>query len=225
MRRDVRSTTERLRKNLMSGEVIDITVPLRAGMPTWPTSPGYSLETSETEEQGDLVRNSLLTTDVHCGTHIDAPSHFLADGETVDELRLDLFMGEALVIDVPDVQEITPSVLEDLQIPAGTVRLLLKTRNAGWLLSNDDFRADFAALTVSSSEWMVDRDIRLVGIDYLSIELFGGDHETHRKLLRAGTVVVEGLDLSQVGPGVYELICLPMRLQGAEGAPVRAVLR
>lgn len=206
-------------------EYFDITVPLRTGMPIWPSSPGYSLETTETYEQGDVVRNSILTTDVHCGSHVDAPAHFLREGIPVDELPLDAFLGEAVVVDVGEVDEVTPDVLEDCQIERGTERLLLKTPNSGWLLSDESFRRDFTALTPDASDWIVERGVRLVGIDYLSIELFDGDHETHRRLMQEDVVILEGLDLSRVTPGRYELICLPMKLLGAEGAPVRAVLR
>lgn len=178
-------------------------------------------------ENGNDVNVSRLTCDVHTGTHIEASLHFLPDGESVNQIPLDILIGEAYVAHFPDAEIITPDDLDGLNIPPDVERLLLKTGNSRlWEESGHTFRHDFAALNSDAADWIVKRDIKLIGVDYLSVELYGNrDSHNHITFLRGGVVILEGLNLSLVEPGVYELICLPINLVGAEGAPARAVLR
>jgi arylformamidase len=158
----------------------------------------------------------------HNGTHVDAPLHFVPNGETVDTLSLDALIGPATVVDVGDVDRIDAQVLEQ-HVPAGTRRLLLRTKNSTHI--SNEFTTTFVALTADASQWIADHNIDLVGIDYLSIALYKGDTETHTHLLSNGVVIVEGLVLTNVEPGEYDFACLPLLLEGAEGAPARAVIR
>lgn len=207
------------------GELIDISVALEPGIPTWPGSPGLRTRMLSRMDRGDAANGSALDMDVHVGTHVDAPLHFVADGASVESLPLDALVGAAWVAVVSGHEPITRAVLEALEIPP-VERLLLRTSNSA--LWHDDprpFRPDYVALKPDAAEWVVERGIRLVGIDYLSIQCFDDDPSTHRILLGAGVVVLEGLDLTEVEGGAYELIALPLKLAGAEGAPARAVLR
>jgi arylformamidase len=206
--------------------IIDISVPLKPDMPTWPDSVGLRLIRTMSLEAGDKANVSRLDCDVHMGTHVDAPWHFLNDGFTVDEMSLDVLIGPATVAYLPEASVITANELADLNLASGIQRLLLKTRNSGlWAAGVTKFRKDYVALSADASRWVVDRGIRLVGIDYLSVQCYEDNPLTHQILMQAGVIIVEGLNLAGVQAGSYELICLPIRLVGADGAPVRAVLR
>jgi arylformamidase len=207
-------------------ELMDVTVGLWPGMPTWPGSGGVELTRTMRLEKGDFSNGSRLGCDVHVGTHVDAPKHFLEDGSTVEELPLEVMVGPCFVAYLPDVVEITGEVLDDLHLPFGTRRLLLRTRNSElWAAGATEFTSDYAALTASGAQWVVERRIELIGADYLSVQCFGDSGVTHQILLEAEVVIVEGLNLAGVRSGDYELICLPLKLVGAEGAPARVVLR
>lgn len=201
-------------------ELIDITVPVREGMPIYDGNPGVRLELAQSLERGDGANVSRLDFGTHTGTHVDAPRHFLEDGAGAEALPLEAMIGPAHVVDATGLTEdIDAAALEGLDMPAGTERLLLKTRNSGlWEL--DHFTRDFIRLVESGARFCVERSVRLVGIDYLSV----GDPAAHRVLLGAGVVPLEGLDLRAVEPGPYELICLPIKVLGSDGAPARAVL-
>ncbi len=175
---------------------------------------------------GDKCNDSDLSCNLHTGTHVDAPLHFLADGADVTALALDTLIGPAVVAALPEVDVITADDLERLALPPHTRRLLLRTRNSeSWSRGDREFHRDFVALTADAAHWVVARGIQLIGVDYLSVQRFHDGPETHITLLQAGVVILEGLNLSQVVPGDYELICLPLKLAGAEGAPARTVLR
>ena len=206
--------------------IIDISVPLKPDMPTWPDSVGLRLTRTMSLEAGDRANVSRLDCDVHMGTHVDAPWHFLNDGFTVDAMSLDVLIGPALVAYLPEASVITANELADLNLASGIQRLLLKTRNSDlWAAGVTEFRKDYVALSADAARWVVERGIRLVGIDYLSVQCYDDNPLTHQILMKAGVIIVEGLNLAAVEPGSYELICLPIRLMGADGAPVRAVLR
>jgi arylformamidase len=206
-------------------DYLDISLTISPDLPHWPGSPLTELTRRRDMAQGDLVNDSVLTCGVHIGTHIDAPLHFLADGADVTHLSLEALIGPAIVAALPDVAAITARDLEALNLPRDTRRLLLRTRNSErWRQGDCTFCPDFVALTTDAAHWVVARGIRLIGIDYLSIQRFRDNPETHIALLKAGVVIVEGLNLAEVEPGIYELICLPLKLAGAEGAPARAVL-
>jgi arylformamidase len=203
----------------------DISVALDGELPIWPDSPGVYTKLRMAIGQGDDANVTQLSIDVHSGTHVDAPRHCIDDGATVEELGLDPFIGPAIVLDTGPAEEISASVLDAAMIPDDTERLLLRTANSSRPdMYQTPFDADYAALTLDGAEWLASRNLRLVGIDYLSIQRYSEPPDVHRALLGAGIPLLEGLSLAKVTPGAYELICLPMRLVNVEGAPARAIL-
>lgn len=206
--------------------MIDISMRLGTRIPSWPKSPGFQLQAVHRMEQGGELNGSMVLMDIHAGTHFDAPWHFLSAGATAEAVPLELFMGPCVVVDVPDAREITAKLLSTQEIPIGTTRLLFRTQNSErGLVADPEFRSDYVALTPDAASWIVDHGILLVGIDYLSIQKFDHPPTVHHVLLEAGVVILEGLDLRAVAPGDYELVCLPLRMVGTEGAPARAILR
>jgi arylformamidase len=157
---------------------------------------------------------------------VDAPAHFIENGVTVERLPLEILIGPATVVELPEVDIITPELLEALSLPPEIERLLFKTKNSdSWADPGHQFNPDFVALSAESASWIVSKGIHLVGIDYLSIQMFkDAEPLTHRILLEAGIVILEGLNLRDVSPRAYQLLCLPIKLAGSEGAPARAVL-
>jgi arylformamidase len=207
-------------------KIIDITVPLTTDMPIWPGFKGIRITPTMRMDEGDLYNASRLDLNLHTGTHVDAPRHFVQNGSTVEHLSLDVLIGPSYVAYLPDAADVTPNNLTDLNLPPGIERLLLRTRNSElWAAKTIEFKEDFVALTHEAAQWIVDKKIRLIGVDYLSVQRFADDSRTHQILLGADTVVLEGLNLSNVKTGFYELICLPLRLVGTEAAPARAILR
>lgn len=201
--------------------LIDVSVAIRGRMPIYDRNPGVRLERVQSLAGGDSANVSRLEMGVHTGTHVDAPVHFYDDGSGAETLPLQRLVGEALVVDGTAIAgAIDASALAACGIPAGTERVLLKTRNSQ-LWARDDFTRDFVRLDGGGAHWLVERNVGLIGLDYLSI----GDRDAHRVLLAAGIVAVEGLDLRLVEPGRYELLCLPLKLVGADGAPARVLLR
>jgi arylformamidase len=192
----------------------------------WPGDPQVVLERYRQQSKGDASNDSRLACSVHCGTHIDAPAHFIDKGTTIEQLSLDSLVGSATVVEFPEIDRITPDLLETQQIDAQTDRLLLKTKNSElWADPEHEFYPDFVAVSPESARWIVNRGIKLVGIDYLSIQMFNdAEPLTHRILLEAGVIILEGLNLQDVKAGTYQLICLPLKLAGSEGAPARAIL-
>lgn len=173
---------------------------------------------------GDVANASLMTADVHVGTHVDAPLHFVDGGADLEAIPLDNFIGPATVVDLSARTPITAGDLDRAQIAQGVERLLIRAnQQPDWF--ERPFNPAFNALTQDAATWIGDRELKLVGIDYLSIQRFDDGPETHQILLGAGVCILEGLDLSEVSPGDYELVCLPLRLQVAEAAPARAILR
>ena len=161
---------------------------------------------------------------MHSGTHVDAPSHFLAGGASVDQLPLEILLGKARVVDLKVLDRIRRKDLEEADL-RDDIRVLLKTRMSGQLRTRE-FQAGFVSLAEDAAAYLVQAGLKLVGIDYLSIDPHDStDWPAHRLLLGAGVVVIEGLDLSEVEAGEYEMACLPLRIEGAEAAPARVVLR
>jgi arylformamidase len=203
----------------------DVTLTISAEMPIWPGDMPPQLIRTDSLAAGGTANTSQITMSVHTGTHVDAPDHFLGNGRTIESLNIDLLVGRAYVLHVPDVDVITAAVLERSEIPPRTRRLLFKTRNSDyWAKGEKTFQTDFVALSADGAGWLVDRNFRLVGIDYLSIAPYHAGTPTHRILLEAGVVVLEGLDLSKVSQGRYTLTCLPLKLEGSDGAPARVIL-
>lgn len=209
----------------MTREWHDISVALDGHLPIWPGSPGVLTKLLMSIGQGDDANVTQLSIDVHSGTHVDAPRHFIGHGETVEELGLDPFIGPAIVLDTGPAKEITALVLGGAMIPDDTERLLLRTANSSQPdMYRMPFDENYAALTLDGAEWLAAKRLRLVGIDYLSIQRYSEPPDVHRALLGAGIPILEGLCLAEVTPGAYELICLPTRLVNVEGAPARAIL-
>ncbi len=206
--------------------IIDISLTLSPDAPVWPGSQGFHLSWSKKLNRGDSCNNSQISCDSHTGTHLDAPSHFIGNGVTIDQLPLEILIGPCSVIHLPDGDEITSDDLSKAKIEIQNPRLLIRTDNSQlWALNKNDFNEDFIALTSDAAQWIVNQGIKLIGIDYLSIGKFKNGDLTHQILLEAGVIVLEGLNLSNAAPGEYELLCLPLNIKGAEGALARAVLR
>lgn len=194
-------------------------------MPTYPGDPQVSIEPVLQISKGDEANVSRLCMGDHTGTHLDPPVHFIPGGKTVDQLDLDVLYGPARVVDFTRVEKaITAQDLAAAQLPPGVVRLLCKTRNSE-LWGRPGFQEDYVGVAWDAAQWLVDHHLRLVGIDYLSAETFhASEPKTHRTLLGAGVIIVEGLNLKAIAPGDYTLACLPLKIQNGDGGPGRAVL-
>jgi arylformamidase len=206
------------------GRIYDISTPIRSGGLVYPGNPAIRIEPQQAITEGASANVSSVAFGSHTGTHVDAAKHFVDDGETVDRIPLDRLIGPAILLAFPDdLMSIGAADLEKQDIGSHT-RVLLRTRNSTFL-ADPEFVKDYTYLAPDGAEFLVRRGVELVGIDYLSIEQFhSGHHRTHLTLLERRVVIAEGLDLSEPPPGVYELICLPLRLAGLDGAPARAVL-
>jgi len=203
----------------------DVTLTITHDMPVWPGDTPPILVRKGSIDKGDNANTSEVTLSVHTGTHVDAPDHFLNNGKTIEQISLDTLLGRAYVLHLPDVKQITAAVLETADIPPRTRRLLFKTRNSEyWAKGIKEFQTGFTGLTEDAAQFLVDRNVRLVGVDYLSVAPYKQSRPTHRLLLEAGVVVLEGLDLSHVSQGRYTLTCLPLKLGGSDGAPARVIL-
>ena len=206
--------------------IFDITVPIRAGMPVYEGDPAVKIEPWSAFAKDDSSNVSTLNFGAHTGTHVDAPAHFIEGARKIDALNLDVLIGPARVIRVGDeLTEIGVKFVRSCNLQ-GVERVLFHTRNSGFW--NEGFRKDFTHLLPEAAQILVDQGIKLVGTDYLSIEKFhSGHHKTHLTLLSNNVIIVEGLDLSDVPEGDYELICLPLKIGDGtgDGAPARAVLR
>jgi len=207
----------------------DITVPLTNEMPTYPGDPGIQIGDWFTLANGDAANVTYVRLGAHTGTHVDAPAHFIEGATRVEALQLEVLIGKAQVIAVPEALLSINKIFVAEQLKPNITRLLFRTRNSAfWHDNSMQFRQDFTYLESEAAHFLVQQGVQLVGIDYLSIEQFGQKkHETHLALLSEGVVILEGLDLSGVPPGLYELICLPMRIRSGkgDGSPARAVLR
>ena len=206
--------------------IYDISVGLVDGGLVYPGNPEIRIDYQQSLAKGNGANVSSLSMGSHTGTHVDAVLHFIDGGQPVDEMPLERLMGPAVLVAFPDdVAAITDGHLRALTAELeGHRRVLLKTRNSA-LLARPDFVRDYTYLAPEGAAYLVERGVELVGIDYLSIEQFrSGHHRTHRTLLERGVIIVEGLNLVEPTPGVYELYCLPLKLVGRDGAPARAVL-
>jgi len=209
--------------------IYDVTVPLSNELPTYPGDPGIEIGNWRALANGDSANVSVVSFGAHTGTHVDAPAHFIEGASKVESMPLDVLIGEALVVEVPEDVVVIDEAFVTANVAAGTTRVLFKTRNSAfWDETPPQFHSDFTHLNLGAATRLRDQGAKLIGIDYLSIERFkSGTHEVHHALLSQGVVIVEGLSLGDVPAGKYELICLPMRLHSklGDGAPARAVLR
>jgi len=206
-------------------KIHDVSVPVRDGGLVYPGNPPIHIELQQAIAKGAGANVSHVDFGSHTGTHVDAPRHFFDDGAGVDQIPLDVLIGQAMVVGFgDDVRAVTRGDLERFDL-TGVERLLLRTRNSTYLTQDPNFHQDYTYLAPDGAEHLVAQGVKLVGIDYLSIEQFhSGHHRTHLTLLGAGIVIVEGLNLDGIADGRYELCCLPLRLVGCDGAPARAVL-
>lgn len=206
-------------------KLIDISVPLNPNLPVWPGEAPPKIRQTASMKNGDDCNVSYLELGSHTGTHIDAPLHFVDDAKTTNEIPLEKLTGPCQVVDMTGKSRITAADLEALRLPQATEKILFKTDNSRlWDNPRHPFYEDFCALTADAAQWVVDHGIHLVGIDYLSIQLYHDNFDTHVILLSNEVVIVEGLDLREVNPGNYRLICLPLKIEGVEGTLARAVL-
>jgi arylformamidase len=209
--------------------IYDVTVPLFNELPTWPGDPEVQISDWRTLSNGDGANVSLLHFGAHTGTHVDAPAHFIEGAAKVETLALDVLIGEAQVVEVPEDYHAIDEAFVLAHCAPETTRVLFKTRNSAfWSEAKPEFHTDFTYLDFNAATRLVQQGTKLIGIDYLSIEKFGQhDHETHHALLSHGVIILEGLNLSDIPAGKYELICLPLRLRSnkGDGAPARVVLR
>ncbi len=201
----------------------DISLKLTGETLRWVTAPPFELEERRRMSKGDPNNSSALNMSVHSGTHIDAPFHFVADGNTIDQLPVERFIGPALVYAVEAERYITKEHVAGIRLD-GATRVLFKTRNSE-LLHQKEYNPDFVAFSVEAAQSLVELGVELVGLDYLSVAHADEQVPVHRAFLDHGVVLLEGIDLSEVAPGRYELMCLPIPLGDSDGAPCRAVLR
>jgi arylformamidase len=207
--------------------LIDVSLEVGPGLLVWPGNPGVTITPTSRLSRGDTSNVSEIRLGSHTGTHIDPPFHFLDHGMTAEELPLDVMMGEATVADLTGTAgPIGSDELAGLSLSGEVTRLLLRTDNSAiWAADPRAFPDDYVCLSPDGARWVVENGIRLIGIDFLSIEVRGAPgHPTHRTLLEAGVVILEGLDLSGVAPGGYTLVCFPLKIADGDGAPTRAVL-
>jgi arylformamidase len=205
--------------------IYDVSLPISPELPTWPGDPTITIERVSKMEKGEVVNVTRLAIGAHTGTHIDAPWHFLKNGSLVEDISLKVLTGRVYVLELPSVDLITAKVLEEAEIPPRTRRIIFKTTNSQlWHRTPPRFHTDFVAVSADGAQYLVNRGVKLIGIDYFSIAPFDNLVDTHQILLQAGTVIVEGLDMTEVSQGRYTLYCLPLNLIGVEGAPARAIL-
>ena len=209
--------------------IYDVTVPLSNDLPTWPGDPAVEITDCRCLSNGDAANVTALNIGAHTATHVDAPAHFIEGAPKVESLDLNVLIGKAEVVEVPEDYRAINNEFVLAHCSPGAERILFKTRNSAfWNEPKPEFRTDFTYLDLEAARTLVQRGAKLIGIDYLSIEKFHSEkHETHLTLLSHGVVILEGLNLTGIPAGKYELICLPLRLRSnkGDGAPARVVLR
>ena len=205
-------------------KLIDVSVPLDAQLPTYPHNTPFSLEPIKRIAHGDSSNVSTLHLSAHTGTHVDAPRHFFDAGPGTEALSLDLLIGRARVIEVTSRGGVAAGDFDGVDL-SDDIRVLIKTANSR-LWDSAAFHEDYIGVLESGARHLVEHGIKVVGVDYLSVEQFHNPGApAHHVLLGAGTIVIEGLNLRDVEPGIYEMFCLPLRIVGSDGAPARVVLR
>jgi len=206
-------------------KIYDLSLPISPSLIVWPDDPPIEVEQVLHIDRGDICTLSRMNLSVHTGTHVDAPAHFIRGGSHIESLDLQTLIGPALVVEALEATAVNAGVLQSLPIPMGTERLLIKTSNsARWAVGETSFYKEYVAVTADGAQWLVDHGIRLVGVDYLSVAPFTAVVECHEILLGAGVIPVEGLNLHHIQQGLYQFICLPLLIEGSDGAPCRAVL-
>ena len=209
----------------LKAEYIDISVPLSDELPVWPGGYGFHRQQLMHIANGDEANVTRLDYDVHSGTHIDAPYHFVEEGRFTDDIALTHFIGECQVLDFTGLNVITASDLDNKQLAENCTRILLKTGNSAEKWFAKPFNKNFTAISNDAAEWMVTKGVKLVGIDGPSIQKYQDSKDTHVTLLKNELVILEGLYLSGVAEGFYTLICLPVKAKACEGISARAILK
>jgi arylformamidase len=203
----------------------DISLTISEDFPTWPGDPPIELKLISQIDKGDLANVTHLSAPVHMGTHVDAPDHFLDNGKTVEDIPLDYLVGSVLVLEVSSPKIITAQDLAALNIPEGTRRVLFKTANSNhWIEEGHMFQEEFIALGPDAAARLVEMGVNVVGVDYLSVAPYAELVPTHKILLEAEILIIEGLDLSRISAGEYKLYCLPLKIANSDGAPARVLL-
>lgn len=206
-------------------KIHDITRPVFPGMLVWPDNPPMSITRALDQTRGDVATVSNLALGAHTGTHIDAPLHFVLGGAGVEAIALETLCGPAEVRHALEAEALTAEVFEQMQLPPGTTRLLVRTRNSErWARAEQMFDENYVAITAAGARWLVEHGIRVIGVDYLTVAPFADLITTHLILLQAGVVPLESLDLGRIAPGAYTLYCLPLKLVNCDGAPARVML-
>ena len=209
----------------MASPWIDVSITLRTDMVHWPGDPPARITHAKDMERGDPCTVSLLEMGAHVGTHMDAPAHFVRGGSGIDKMPLDSAIGPARVITIRNRESIKPDDLVRHRIRRGE-RILFKTHNSARCWDTDSFVQDYVYISGAAARYLTERQVRLVGVDYLSVSGFHADGvDTHQILLKAGIWILEGLNLRRVRPGRVQLVCLPLKIAGADGAPARALVR
>jgi len=205
-------------------KLIDVSVSIDSNLANYPGNTPFTLEAIKRLERGDSSNVSTLHLSAHAGTHVDAPRHFFDDGGGVEALPLEMLCGRTRVIELTTRRSVTAEDLAPFDL-SEDVRLLLKTHNSR-LWGTPEFHTDFIGVTEGGARFLVDRGVKVLGVDYLSVEQYKTPGApAHHVLLGGGTIVIEGLNLRDVDPGIYEMFCLPLRIVGADGAPARVILR
>lgn len=209
---------------MKNNTIIDITFPISKKTLKWPGSVGFEYKW-QMEIPNDTNNLSSFSIDSHLGTHLDAPLHFIEGGRSIENLELEKLLGDVFVLEIYNIKSITDLDLENARIPKGCNKLILKTDNQlYWKEKLTEFQEDFSSIDASGAKWIVERGIHLIGIDYLSIQRYNDGPETHQILLKNEVIIVETLNLEHVNQGWYYLICLPLKIEGLEASPVRALL-
>lgn len=205
---------------------IDVSVPIRHGMPHWPNNPPIEVERIKDMASGGSSNVSRLSCGVHTATHVDAPLHFDSSAPGVDRLPLEALIGPARVIGIEDPVHVTVAALEAAAVAEGE-RVLFRTRNSPRVLQSETFVEDAVHISLEAAEWLAQRRVKTIGVDYLSVGGYRAKNgaAVHHALIGAGIVLIEGLDLTHAMPGSYELVCLPLKIADCDGAPARVVLK
>jgi arylformamidase len=212
--------TQGLNSSATKTEWIDVSVPIYDGMVHWPDNPPIQIHAIMHVERGDIATVSALNMGTHTGTHIDGPNHFIPGAAGTDAVPLENLIGAARVIEIEDHSAVKRDELLKHNLESSE-RLLFKTQNSQQCWNTSNFVSNFISVAEDAASYLAELKTLAVGIDYLSM----GSPEVHRTLLGAGVVIVEGLNLSEVTPGKYEFLCLPLRIRGGDGAPARALLK
>lgn len=206
---------------MQNAKWIDISATIKSGMVHWPGDPAVRIRRLNNMDKGDSNNVSLLTMTSHTGTHMDAPLHFFKNGKSLHKMPFEATIGPAQVICINDKVSITPGELRRYNIRRGE-RILFKTANSQRCWKTNRFIKDFVYISKEAAKYLTKVNVRMIGVDYLSV---GGDISVHHLLLKSGIWIIEGLDLSSVKKGRYDLICLPLKILNSDGAPARAMVR